>query len=333
LPGRITSGSLEQELEAAWSELLARLGAQPMMTVNRRPYDPDEPSRSLAGVEYLRGEGGMRRADGVFSAYVYAMRAGNRVERVAVVAREIRERVTLTNAALNPEYERAIRELVFGMTFANQPARSPPPARLRPGGIVGVWAGLGMSSGRITTQTAVFFDNGMAYFGPRFPMRGLREIDAVVEQPAQRRYWGTYTWSGGAGVLTMPYGAIPLRTAGASLELTTNRTPHRYIRLVMPPGPQLDGTWCYGEGLCLRLTADGRFEDTGAARAVEHSVYLWPTAPARGTGRYLLADHTLVLAYDGGPELHIAFPGVEDGRATSPTTLRLGFMADALTRR
>src|SRR5688500_807318 len=333
LPGRVTSESLERELDGTWSEVRSRLRAEPMVTVNRRPYDPDEPSRSLAGVDYLRGEGGMRRLDGVFSVYVYTLRAGNRVERGAVVARVIREQLAVTNAALNHEYARAIRELVFRMKFANQPARPLAPAGLRAGGIVGVWAGLGMSSGRITTQTAVFFDNGMAYFGPRFPMRGLHEIDAVVEQPAQRRYWGTYTWSGGAGVLTMPYGTIPLRTAGATLELTTNRTPHRYIRLMMPPSPRLDGTWCYGDGPCLRLMPDGRFEDTGAVRAAEHSVYPWPTSPARGTGRYLLNDHTLVLTYDGGPELRLAFPGVEDARASSPTALRLGFRADVLTRR
>src|SRR5688500_16717605 len=71
LPGRITSESLERQLEGTWSEVRSRLGAQSMMTVNQRPYDPDEPSRSLAGVEYLKGEGGMRRPDGVFTVYVY----------------------------------------------------------------------------------------------------------------------------------------------------------------------------------------------------------------------------------------------------------------------
>ena len=333
LRGRVTSRTLGQELEATWSEVLSLLGAEPMVTVNGRPYDLDEPGRSLAGVDYLRGEGGMRRTDGIFIVSVYAMRAGDRVERVAVVAREIREQLSVSNAALNPDYARAIRELVFGMKFTNQPQRPLAAARLRPGGVVGVWAGLGMSFGRIKSEFAVFFDNGLAYFGPQFPLRGLYEIDPVAEQPAQRRYWGTYTWSGAAGVLTMPFGTIPLRGAGAALELTTNRTAHRYIKLAMPPNPLLDGTWCEGGERCLRLTSDGRFEDTGAARAVGHETYPFPVAPARGTGRYLLRDHTLVLSYDGGPELRLASPGVDDARDASPSTLRLGFVPDVLTRR
>ena len=36
---------------------------------------------------------------------------------------------------------------------------------------------------------------------------------------------------------------------------------------------------------------------------------------------------------DGGPELRLAFPGVENARDASPSTLRLGFVPDVLTRR
>ena len=158
----------------------------------------------------------MRRADGAWDVYAYVFRAGDRVERTAVVARAIRENLDVTNAALNPEYNRAIRELLFTMKFASAPQRALAPAGLRSGGIVGAWAGLALSSGRIQTNVAVFFDNGMAYFGPNFPLRGLHQIDPAVEQPAQRRYWGTFTWSGAAGILTMPYGTIPLRSTGAT---------------------------------------------------------------------------------------------------------------------
>jgi hypothetical protein len=333
LPGHVSAASLERELEATWWEVRSLLGAEAMRNVSGRNYDLDETGRSLAGVEYLRGNGGMKTGSAEWDVSVYVLRAADRVERVAVIARAFTENLSRLTTANNPRFSREIRELVFRMKFANQPQRPLAPAGLRPGGIVGVWAGLGMSFGRIKTEFAIFFDNGLAYFGPGFPLQGLHEIDPVVEQPSHRRDWGTYTWSGGAGVLTMPYGEIPLRSTGSGLELTTNRTSHRYIRLVLPSSSRLDGTWCYGDAKCLRLKPDGGFEDNGAVRVAEHSLYGWPQAPPGGTGRYLLRDHTLYLTYDGGPELRIAFPGIEDGSTSSPNELRFGWNADLLTRR
>lgn len=325
--------SLEREVEATWSELQSLLTAELMRNVSGRTYDLGEPGRSLTGIEYLKGNGGMRIGGAEWDVTVYALRAGERVERVAVLARAFTENLTRVTTANHPRYAKEIRRLVFRMRFANQPEQPLAPARLTPGGIVGVWAGLGMSLGTIKTELAVFFDNGLAYFGPRLPLEGLDEIDPVVEQPAHRRDWGTYTWNGSAGVLSMPYGEIPLRSTGAGLELTTNRTPHRYIRLVMPTSAGLDGTWCFSEGACLRFTPDGRFEDLGAVRVAEHSMYAWPETPARGRGTYSLRNHTLRLAYDGGSEFRIAFPGLEDGRTSSPSALRLGWNVDLLARR
>jgi hypothetical protein len=140
--------------------------------------------------------------------------------------------------------------------------------------------------------------------------------------------------TGDTGAMTMPYGTVPLRRLGPSLELTTNKTPHRYVRLSLPPSGRLNGTWCMDAAACLRLTADGRFQDTGAIRTVEHVTYAYPESPGRGEGQYELRDHTLVLRYDGGPELRVAFPGLLDEPASeSPQVLILGFAFDTLRRR
>lgn len=324
--------NLEAEVGTGWEELRTLLGAVELRNVSGRTYDLDGPSTSLAGVEYLTGNGGMRMGGVEWDVTIYAFRAGERIERAAVFARAFSENLVRYTTANNPRYSREIRELLFRMAFVNHPARSTPPARLGPGGIAGVWAGLGMSFGGIKPQLAVFFDNGQAYFGPTLPLEGLDEIDPLVEQPTHRRDWGSYTWTGDGGVLTMPYGAIPLRSVGADLELTTNRSPHRYIKLAMPQSSYLDGTWCGSGAACLRLMADGRFEDRGAVRAVEHELYAWPQTPAGGRGRYILRAHTLRLSYDGGPELRIAFPGLEDGRTSSPNRLWLGWNLDLLAR-
>ena len=333
LPGRRTPGPLATELEGGWAEVRSLLGAELMLTVNRVPFDVEQPTRSLGGMEYQRATGGMRRADGTYSVELYVFRAGDRAERAAVVSRDFRDNAVMVTSRSNPRYSRAIREMLFTMAFENEPARVRARPALTAGGIVGVWAGLSMSTGRIETNFAIFLDDGTAYFGPKFPVQGLLEIDPVVEQAEQLRAWGTYAMTGDAGVMRMPYGTIPLRRMGTALELTTNRTPHRFVRLAMPDGP-LDGTWCLAGGQCLRLTSGGRFEENGAVRAVEHSTYAFPSTPAGGQGRYTLRAHTLVLTYDSGAEVRVGFAGLpSDRRAPSPAEIRLGFEADMLVRR
>jgi hypothetical protein len=276
----------------------------------------------------------MRRPDATFTVQVYAIRAGDRVERVAVIAREIRENLSVTNASLSPRHSGPLRTLIFSLRFANLPDPKLPVPTLSGGGITGVWAGLGMSSGRIKPEFAIFFSGGVAYFSPRFPTHGLLDLDPYAEQPAQPREWGTWTMTGDAGAMTLPYGTVPLRRLGPVLELTTNKTPHRYVRLSMPPAGRLNGTWCIDAAACLRLTAPGRFQDTGAIRTVEHVTYAYPESPARGEGQYELRDHTLVLRYDGGPELRVAFPGLlADDVIETPQALVLGFAFDVLKRR
>jgi hypothetical protein len=333
LAGRRSATPLAAELESGWAEVRSVLGAEPMLTVNRVPFDVEQPGRSLRGTEYQRATGGMRRADGVYSVELYVFRAGERAERAAVISRDFRDNAVMVTSRNNPSYSRAIRELLFGMTFATDPGREPTPPGLTPGGIVGVWAGLSMSTGRIETNFAIFFDNGLAYFGPKFPAQGLLEIDPVVEQPTQVRSWGTYSMTADAGVLAMPYGTIPLHRSGTALELTTNRTVHRFVRLAMPEGA-LEGTWCLSGGQCLRLTSAGRFEENGAVRVLEHSTYAFPSTPAGGQGRYTLRAHTLILTYDAGAAVRLGFAGLPpDRRAPSPAEIRLGFEADMLIRR
>jgi hypothetical protein len=333
LQGRASRAGLDSELATAWTEVERQLGAQSMRTVNGTAYDTTS-GRSPRGWEFARGIGGMRRPGVDFTVHVYAIRAGDRIERVAVLARDIRETLIVTNATLSPRHSGPLRTLIFSLRFANLPDPKLPEATIHGSGITGVWAGLGMSVGRIKPEFAIFFTGGVAYFAPRFPSWGLADLDPSVEQPAEPREWGTWTMNGTTGEMVMPYERIPLRLTGTALELTTSQTPHRYQRLTLPASGRLDGTWCTDAAGCLRLTTDGRFEDTGAIRTVEHSSYAYPLSPLRGEGRYEIRDHTLFLRYDTGAEIRLAFPGLtDDQRAGSPQYIVLGFAFDILNRR
>jgi len=324
-------GTPAQDFDRAWVEVANSLNAQLMRNVSGGPYDLEEPGRSARGWDYVRGSGGLRLADGSYELTLYVIRAGERALRVAVLARDFRENLLMTSAARNPRYERAIRELIFNLRFDGQPAASTTPARVRGTGLVGVWAGMAMSFGALKTHFAILFDNGAAFFGPTFPIRGLADLDPAIEQPAARRYWGTWVAQAAGAVITMPYGTIPVRVAGAAIELTTTGTRHRFVRLSMPTA-RLEGDWCLSDGKCLRLQPGGRFQDLGAVRVLEHALYAFPESPEQGAGQYELRDHTLVLRYDGGPEIRIAFPGLADDAAVTPRDLLVSFNLDVLRR-
>jgi hypothetical protein len=127
----------------------------------------------------------------------------------------------------------------------------------------------------------------------------------------------------------MPYGTIPMRLNGADLTLKTNNTDHRFGRLPALEARHVEGTWCLEGGQCLKFT-NGRFEDSGAARIVEHSTYAFPETPERGQGQFEVRDYTLILRYDAGPEVRIALLGMA-GTPQAPKLL-MSFNVDVLTR-
>jgi hypothetical protein len=319
-------------LETGWTEIRALLGAELLRSVNGGAFDQSEPRRSFNGWEFVLADGAMRLAGGQHQVELYLIRVGTRAERVAVVSRDFRESSGLmvsTSRAL--VWNRAVRGFLASLRFDGVTATPVEPAGLKPGPIVGVWKGIAMSFGSLKTHHAIFFDNGTAYFGPSFPTSGLAGIDAAAEQLAAARYWGRWTMSGGQGVLTMPYGTVPLRLDPSALVMTTNRTPHRFIRL-NPLPERLDGTWCLPGGACLTFTAAGTFVDRGAGRRLEHGTYPFPETPLSGEGNYRIVDHTLVLQYRGGPEVRLAAPGSIDPIRGSPASLTLSFNEDVLQR-
>jgi hypothetical protein len=333
LAARPASAGFARVAQESWNELQQMLGVESMRNVSGQPFDLGETLRTLHGWEYVKASGGMLRQYDRYTVDVYLVRAGDRIERVAVVGSELNIQLTVSSTNRKPEYARAIRRLVFGMTFANQPNRALAPARLTGGGIVGVWTGLGMSFGRIKQQYAIFYDNGLAYYGAIFPIAGLESMDAPVEQTEAPRYWGTWSMNGSNGRLALPYDTVPMRRDGDALVLVTNKQPHRFIRIEMPSNGKLDGTYCLSEGQCIRFDATGRFEDRGATRIIEHQTYPWPESPLSGDGRYELKDHTMTLRYAGGLELRIGYPGSFESRSSTPPEIRVGFSGDVLKRR
>jgi hypothetical protein len=333
LPG-MTATDLSRGFETTWQEVCAMLKAQSMVTVNHTSYDLEPVGRSSSGWEFLKGNGGARTAGQQFDITLFLAKVGDRIERVAVIARTFRVNLTTTNAGLNPRFSGVIDEFLFGLRFANwkEPARSAP--SLTGGPITGAWLGISMIGGKLTTASAVFLADGSAWFSKGFPTYGLADVKPRIESGADPSRWGTYTFHNGAGELVTGRGKVPLRLDGDVLVLVTTGTPHRFIRSHPPAGNRLNGRYCLGEGGCITLSADGHFQDEGAARVLEHAVYPYPLTPDRGQGSYEIRDYTLILRYDSGPEVRIAFPGFteRDAASSSPAAIILSFNFDQLRK-
>jgi hypothetical protein len=330
-----TAGNLEEEFQAAWQEVCNMLGAQSMRTVYGNMYESEGVKRSRRGWEFMRGEGGAFNDQQRFTVSLFLVKVEERIERVAIISREIMVNLITTNAALNPRFSGAIDEFLFGLRFANWPdSPPPPPANLSGGPITGVWMGISMFGGLLKPGAAIFFSDGSAWFGSGFPTYGPHGIKPHIQRDADQRRWGTYRFQGGVGELRMPYGSIPLRLDGNALVLVTNNTPHRFIRTHGPRSGYLNGRYCYGdEPACLTLSTNGQFRDEGAVRVAEHATYPYPLSPEGGQGQYEIRDHTLILRYHGGPEVRIGYPGDENpAKAQDPASIVLSFNLDYLKK-
>lgn len=247
------------------------------------------------------------------------------------------------------QYSNAINNFLFMLQFTDGPdpllAQS---KSIEGGGIKGVWQGISMSVGTPTTSqplgvgykifSPIFFSNGQAYFGPKFPSEGLNELDSRVPAELHRRDWGFYTFSNGRGVLKMPYGDIPMRIQGTSLIITPNSTDHKFYQLSSVDGARFNGTYAMAEAFgkipTISFTAAGRFTDNGAVRVLYHE-YNDCINPALlpGSGTYEVKDFTIIFNYTDGRKIKIAFLGTEYNiRDQSPKVLLMSSNEDPMTR-
>ncbi|MBI4165590.1 MAG: hypothetical protein HY508_07645 [Acidobacteria bacterium] len=335
LPGKVTS-DLEQEFQATWQEMCSFLNAQSMHTVNGTMYDLQGVERSWSGWEFLRGEGGAFNDQRRYTMSVFLVKVNGRIERVVILGREVMVNFITTDASRNPRFTDTINEFLFSLRFANWQTPNFPEAKLTGGAITGVWSGISMFGGQLKTGTAAFFSDGSAWFGSGFPTYGFAGIKPHIDSGADPRRWGKYKFQGTSGVLTMPYGQIPLRLDADALVVTTNNTPHRFIRSYPHASPTLNGRYCFtNEPTCLTLSSNGQFRDEGAVRVLEHPVYPYPLSPESGQGTYEVHDHSLILRYAGGPEVRVALPGYFDrakAQDPDPPEIVLSFNSDMLKK-
>jgi hypothetical protein len=327
------SGTLDDALKRSWDDAAKQLVLERTLTVDGTPYMKRQSGTSFKGWEFMLADGTLRAPDSDYFVKLFLVKIKGRVERIVVLSKDRSHRGYDSCAQAN-FYLAIIQEFFFGVQFDDwtDPVLSIP--TLKGGGIIGVWAGISMTTGRLGSGYAIFFSNGQAYYANQFPVPGLEGFNTRIDGEIRRDYWGTWTFKDGQGVLKMPSQEIPLRSVGEELGFTSHQTETKYVRLAPPDGARFDGSWGVPQDVLDRpqsgitFTPGGEFKDWGAVNCLNHG---YPLTEDPGDGTYEVRNYTLLLHFKDGREYRIAFPGVEDVKGNlRPEKLTLSFNNNTL---
>jgi len=353
------SGTLDQALQKSYDEVIVMLPATKMREAGGGDYTAELAKKSFKGWEYIRCSGGIRAGGGDFppeyGLELFVIKMNNRFERIAVIKSRNNCNLSRYYSSDRQNYRNDIERFLFSLQFADWKEIAVKPGIAKGDGLIGVWEGVTMSVGTPTRGAmlgiqlkgtdAIFFSNGQAYFGTKFPVEGLDGLDTRIAAELNRRDWGTYTFSNGIGVLKLPYGDIPLKMEKDKLVVTKMKTDHRFIKMPPVDGARFNGTYVLssknilgeemGKTPTINLTTDGKFTDDGAISVLYHE-YITCLNPAitPGSGTYEVKNHTVLFNYADGRRIKIAFVGIDyDKNNSSPSTLTLSHNWDVLSRR
>jgi hypothetical protein len=349
------TGNIEQAFQQSYDEAATMYKSTKMHYAGGPEYEKKEAKKSFKGWEYISGSGGIRIENGTpyppeYGLELFVVKVNNRFERIAILKsrKNCNGSMSRYYPDERPVYYNAIDNFFFSLQFADLQGPVVKPATINGDGIIGVWEGISMSAGAPSTSdplglrykvfTPIFFSNGQAYFGTKFPIEGLDELNTWIRAEKFRRDWGTYTFSNGRGVLKLPYRDIPLRMENNKFIITVNNTDHAFHKLKSVDGARFNGTYvmseAYGKIPVISFTADGQFTDKGAIKALYHE----PddcTNPglAPGSGTYQVRNHSVLFSFSDGRKIKVAFLGEGyDIKNQSPATLIMGFNEDTMTR-
>lgn len=350
-----SSGTLEQVLSQTYDEAAMMYKGSKMHIAGGASYEKREPKKSFKGWEYMRCAGGIKIDNETpyppeFGLDIFIIKINNRFERIAT----LKSRKSCAGSMSRyypderPVYFNAIENFLFSLQFNDLTAPAKQPGTIKGDGIVGVWEGISLSVGaesisdplgvRYKVFTPIFLSNGQAYFGTKFPADGLHEFNTWIRAENHRRDWGTYTFSNGRGVLKLPYGDLPLRMENNKFIIRVNNTDHAFRKLNSVDGAKFDGTYVmnetYGKIPVITFSADGRFTDKGAIKALHHvSDDCSNPTLAPGSGVYEVKDHSIVFSFSDGRKVKVAFLGSGyDIKNRSPAMMTMGFNEDEMRR-
>ena len=352
------SGSLDQTLQQSYDEACQMLKATKMHDVNGGNYSKQEVKKSFKGWEYIRCNGGIQAGNGEYKDEygldLFVIKLNNRFERVAVVNSRNSCNLSRFYPYNRLNYYNDIENFLFGLKFTDWKEPVVKAGSISGDGIVGAWQGISLAVGvpkpgavlgaELKVTSALFFSNGQAYFGTKFPIEGLDELNTWIRAENDRRHWATYSFVNGKGVLKMPYGDIPVRMEANKLIITSNKTDHGFIKMKSVDGARFNGNYTFssknfigeetGKTPTINFTPDGKFTDNGAISVMYHEyVDCLNRALIPGSGNYEVKNHSVIFSYNDGRKIKIAFLGNGFNKNNpSPASLTMSAFEDEMRK-
>ena len=352
----VADAGFDQAAETTINEIAAGLGGQPSHEISGSgPFYIKENEGTYAkGWEFSKGHALVISKNGkdafgldqLITWYVGICLAkiNSRIERVVFISKDVRRNFLNCRTYLKPAYEPVIQNFFFNLEFDDWKDAGLRPGKITHNGISGQWQGLAyfegsegqtFSEGSGKTTYLVFFDNGQVYYNKQLPKRGFLNINTFSEAAINPRWWGTYTYQNGSGVIKLSYETIPFTLKDGKIYLDIYKTKIPYEPSLVPDGMHLNGTWCEqsvfnGKRPCISFAGNGQFTDNGIVLRIEHPIdNCFQPAPESGQGTYDIKDNSILFHYNNGFTCQAAFSGsnIQAGNP-SPNEIHLGFNDD-----
>ncbi|MDP4264184.1 MAG: hypothetical protein Q8941_16770 [Bacteroidota bacterium] len=311
------------------------------------------------GWEFSKGHGTIRLAypdpnsPGVnkyefYSAGVFLAKIHSRIERVIYISKDIRRGFNENSTYRKPTYESIIKNFFFDLDFDDWTNAKVNPGKITHTGISHLWGGLAyfegslgqtFFEGSVKATYLVFFDNGQVYYNKELPKEGLLNINTFTQAAIYPRWWGTYTYQDGAGVIKLLYVTIPFTLKDGKVYLDIYQKKIPYDLLPAPDDMKLNGTWCEhaeydGKKACISFTGNGQFTDNGVISRIEHQINnAFHSIPGSGQGNYEIKNNSIIFHYSSGLTYQAAFSGLNIQKGNpSPNEIHLGYNDDVFEK-
>jgi hypothetical protein len=279
---------------------------------------------------------------------VFLVKINSRIERVVYLSKDIRRGFADNSTYRKPTYESVIKNFFFDIEFDDWTDAKANSGKLTHTGISNVWGGLAyfegslgstFFEGSVKATYLVFFDNGQVYYNKELPKEGFNNTNTFTQAALFPRWWGTYTYENGSGVIKLIYVTIPFKLKDGKIYLDIYQKQIPYDQLGTFNDTKLNGTWCSqdapnGKKDCITFSSNGQFSDDGTIARIEHQINsAFQTIPANGQGSYEIENNSIVFHYNNGFVYQAAFSGLGLQKTdSSPKEIHLGYNDDVFEK-
>lgn len=322
-------------------------------------YIQENEGKYAKGWVYSKGHGTIRvgtpdpNSPGIiryqfFSTGVFLVKIHSRIERLIYLSKDIRRGFADNSTYRKPTYESIIKNFFFELEFDDWTDAKINPGKITNTDISNLWGGLAyfegalgqtFFEGSVKATYLAFYDNGQVYYNKELPKEGLLNINTFTQAALYPRWWGSYSYQNGSGVIKLIYVTIPFTFKDGKIYLDIYQKKIPYDLMSGSEDMKLNGSWCEqsayeGKKACISFSINGQFNDNGVISRIEHQINTaFHSIPESGLGNYEIKNNSIIFHYNNGFTYQAAFSGLNIQKGnTSPNEIHLGYNDDTFEK-